>query len=339
MMETGKLEEVLAGWMNRHPTPGLAAAIVVDGEIVLMRGYGRTSVDEGAALVTKTTLFRILSTTKMLVWHRCDATGRARHPHAGYPHFAVSPLVTSEPRWAGRPDYPPPFAEPYLRALHLPRRLYQSGSGRLGRLGSRVPAEVSGADASRTGLALQQCWSVSRGLCGANGHGDTVSALDAGAALYAAGHGTHHVRSLSRSDLSLVPKDTGAVRMVGGRWITSLCRTLPGTRPEARSSCSEDLAQVALMYLHDGTVGTERLLSAETIALMQAPQVKYWTRDEEGYGLTWATFEYKSQALVRHNGGGVSSFQSVFILAPTQNAGLVVLAQWRARGRTRSESS
>ncbi|MGO8947745.1 MAG: serine hydrolase domain-containing protein [Ktedonobacterales bacterium] len=67
MMETGKLEGILAAWMDRHLTPGLAAAIVVDGEIVLLRGYGRTSVEEDAALVTETTQFRILSTTKMLV--------------------------------------------------------------------------------------------------------------------------------------------------------------------------------------------------------------------------------------------------------------------------------
>jgi CubicO group peptidase (beta-lactamase class C family) len=43
-------------------------------------------------------------------------------------------------------------------------------------------------------------------------------------------------------------------------------------------SCAQDLAQVALMYLHHGTLGNQRLLSAETIALMQTPQIKCWTQ-------------------------------------------------------------
>jgi CubicO group peptidase (beta-lactamase class C family) len=88
----------------------------------------------------------------------------------------------------------------------------------------------------------------------------------------------------------------------------------------------QDLSRVALLYLRHGALDTRPLLSSETIALMQTPLVKSWTRDEEGYGLTWATYEYKGHTLVRHNGGGVSSFQSVFILAPAQDAGLVLLA-------------
>lgn len=88
-------------------------------------------------------------------------------------------------------------------------------------------------------------------------------------------------------------------------------------------SCVHDLAQVALLYLRRGMSGTQRLLTAETIQLMHTPQVKTWTRDEGGYGLTWATIEYNGHALVRHNGGGVSSYQSVFILAPREDAGVV----------------
>jgi hypothetical protein len=40
MIETQKLEDTLASWMDHHPTPGLAAAILVDANVVLMRGYG-----------------------------------------------------------------------------------------------------------------------------------------------------------------------------------------------------------------------------------------------------------------------------------------------------------
>jgi hypothetical protein len=97
-------------------------------------------------------------------------------------------------------------------------------------------------------------------------------------------------------------------------------------------SCVHDLAQVALLYLHHGMRGKQRLLAAETIQLMQTPHVKCWTRDEGGYGLTWATAEYKGHTLARHNGGGVSSYQSVFVLVPTENAGLMLLANGGLKG-------
>jgi CubicO group peptidase (beta-lactamase class C family) len=67
MVKTGKLEDILQGWMDRQQTPGLTAAVVVESKITLLRGYGRTSAEEGGAPVSETTLFRIASTTKLLV--------------------------------------------------------------------------------------------------------------------------------------------------------------------------------------------------------------------------------------------------------------------------------
>jgi CubicO group peptidase (beta-lactamase class C family) len=89
-------------------------------------------------------------------------------------------------------------------------------------------------------------------------------------------------------------------------------------------STVHDLAHVALMFLAFGQYRHEQILSAESIRLMQTPQVKLWTLGEERYGLTLATERYKGLALVRHNGGGVSSYVSGFMLIPEKRAAIVL---------------
>ena len=331
MVETRELEETLAGWLDRHRTPGLAAAIVVDGEIVLLRGYGRTSVDEDAALVTETTLFRILSTTKMLVG------------------TVVMRLVEQ-----GTLALDAPISQ-YLPWLHLSRagledqvtlrHLLSHTSGLC-----TFPGDFTSRDPDSLDVWAHeylprypvltppgQVWLYSNtGLSLAAYVAQTVAATPF----------AHLMQELLFVPLGMerttfdplvaltYPCAQGHTRRSDGGWEVDhqFVQNTAWDPAGGALSCVQDLAQVALMYLHHGTVGNQRLLSAETIALMQTPQVKYWTRDEEGYGLAWATYEYKGQALVRHNGGGVSSFQSVFILAPTQNAGLVLLANGELEG-------
>ena len=325
MVETTELEETLAGWMDRHSTPGLAAAIVVDGEIVLLRGYGRTSVDESAAPVTGTTLFRILSTTKMLVG------------------TAVMRLAER-----GTLELDAPISR-YLPWLHLSRagledhislrHLLSHTSGLCTFPGDFTSRDADGLDVwaheylpSYPVLTPPgQVWLYSNaGLSLAAYVAQCVTATPFPHLMQEqlfAPLGMEHTTFDPLVALTY-PCAQGHTRRPDGGWMVDhqFVQNTAWDPAGGALSCVQDLAQVALLYLHHGTVGNQRLLSAETIALMQTPQVKYWTRDEEGYGLTWATFEYKGQALVRHNGGGVSSFQSIFILAPTQNAGLVVLA-------------
>jgi CubicO group peptidase (beta-lactamase class C family) len=331
MVETGKLEGTLADWMGRHPTPGLAAASVVDSNIVLLRGYGRTSVDEGAALVSETTLFRILSTTKMLV-----GTVVMRLVEQGT--LALDAPISG-----------------YLPWLHLSRagledqialrQLLSHTSGLCHFPGDFTSRDPDGLDVwaheylpSYPVLTPPgQVWLYSNaGLSLAAYVAQSVTATPFAQLmqeLLFAPLGMEHTTFDPLVALTY-PCAQGHTRRPDGGWEVDhqFVQNTAWDPAGGALSCVQDLAQVALMYLHHGTVGNQRLLSPETIALMQTPQVKYWTRDEEGYGLTWATYEYKGQALVRHNGGGVSSFQSVFILAPTQDAGLVLLANGGLQG-------
>ncbi|HEX5043667.1 MAG TPA: serine hydrolase domain-containing protein [Candidatus Polarisedimenticolaceae bacterium] len=59
---TARVEEEL----RETGAPGAAVAILRDGEIVYLKGFGRTSVEEDGHPVTPDTLFRLGSTTKMM---------------------------------------------------------------------------------------------------------------------------------------------------------------------------------------------------------------------------------------------------------------------------------
>jgi CubicO group peptidase (beta-lactamase class C family) len=60
------LEQRIKDQMCKAHVPGLALAIVQGSQIIYARGFGVTSVEDGALPVTPQTLFRIGSTTKAL---------------------------------------------------------------------------------------------------------------------------------------------------------------------------------------------------------------------------------------------------------------------------------
>ena len=60
------LDTSIVAEMKANATPGAAVAVVLGDSIVYLRGYGTTSLDGGEP-VTPQTLFRVASTTKMLV--------------------------------------------------------------------------------------------------------------------------------------------------------------------------------------------------------------------------------------------------------------------------------
>jgi CubicO group peptidase (beta-lactamase class C family) len=324
MPETAQLEAVITAWMDRHQAPGLAVAVISGGQLTLMRGFGSTSVEEGATPVTSSTLFRILSTTKMLV-------GTALMRLVEQNILGLDTPVSTYLHWLH-------LSQPGLEDRISLRHLLSHTSG----LG-HFPADFS----SRNSDGLQvwaheylpsypvltppgRVWLYSNtGLCLAAYIAQVVTAtpftglmqellfdpvnmshttFDPLVAL------THHCAlGHSRQDEDWV---------VDHQFVQNTAWDPAG----GALSCVQDLVQVTQLYLQNGTYQNQQLLSPETIELMHSPLVRCWTLDEGGYGLAWATSLYKGCPLVRHNGGGVSSFQSVFILAPSQASALVLLA-------------
>jgi CubicO group peptidase (beta-lactamase class C family) len=331
MVETRKLEEILLGWMDRQQTPGLAAAIVVESRIVLLHGYGQTSVDAGAAPVTETTLFRIASTTKLLVGTvvmrlveqgalALDAPISRYLPWLHLRQAGLEDQITLRhllSHTSGLCHFPADFASRDPDGLdvwaheHLPRYPALTPPGQVWLY-------------SNTGLSLAAY--VAQSVT------TTPFALLMHDLLFAP-LGMEHTTFDPLVALTY-PCALGHTRRADGGWEVDhqFVHNTAWDPAGGALSCVQDLAQVALLHLHHGMSGKQHLLAAETIQLMQTPQVKCWTRDEGGYGLTWATVQYKGHALVRHNGGGVSSYQSVFVLAPAMNTGVVLLANGGLEG-------
>lgn len=61
------IEQHMRAWIETYRIPGVAVAVVHEQEVLYSQGFGMTSVEDGAMPVTSQTLFRIASTTKMLV--------------------------------------------------------------------------------------------------------------------------------------------------------------------------------------------------------------------------------------------------------------------------------
>lgn len=83
-----------------------------------------------------------------------------------------------------------------------------------------------------------------------------------------------------------------------------------------------DLLQYGRFHLGDGvtSLGT-RLLTAESVAAMQTPQVILW--DKESWGLTWRVDDSFGARLVEH-GGGTKGQISRLTLVPQHNFALVI---------------
>ena len=61
------IDKLVYSYMH-EVTPGLAIAIVKDGEIVFMQGYGYSHIDRTVAINPKTTIFEYGSISKLFVW-------------------------------------------------------------------------------------------------------------------------------------------------------------------------------------------------------------------------------------------------------------------------------
>jgi CubicO group peptidase (beta-lactamase class C family) len=90
-----------------------------------------------------------------------------------------------------------------------------------------------------------------------------------------------------------------------------------------------DLLQYARFHLGDGTVQSEgeepgeaRLLSPESMALMQSPQAPVWKGDD--WGLSWALHDINGTRQVGH-GGGTNGQASHLLLIPEHDFAVAVL--------------
>ncbi len=85
-----------------------------------------------------------------------------------------------------------------------------------------------------------------------------------------------------------------------------------------------DLANFAMMQMHQGRFMDRQVLSPESVATMQASQVDLYTLAGTGYGLTFGVDTYKGLRRVGHD-GGISTFVSRFDMLLDESVAVIML--------------
>ena len=97
-------------------------------------------------------------------------------------------------------------------------------------------------------------------------------------------------------------------------------------------STASDMSKYALFHLRGGVVDGSRLISEESLREMHSPQVigtpYFWNFEEfqsTEYGLGWFTDIYRGVKMIGH-GGNTNGFSAQMTLLPAQNAAIVALS-------------
>ncbi len=337
MLDADRLDRDLIGLVERHGAPGLAAAAARGEALVYARGFGVTSVEEGGAAVTPTTLFPVASVTKPLT-----GTLVLRLVDAGV--LDLDRPVTAYVPWLR-------FADPAAGPGVTLRRLlsHTAGLPLFSSAGYR-PYGATDAGALRRWVrrSLPRCRLVAP-------PGARYAYSNAGVALagfVAAAAAGRPFPALLR-ELVLDP--------LGMRRTTldpAVALTYPLALPHARGPAGElavvhrfphdaalapaagiissahELARFASLHLTGGRFRGRQLLAPASVAAMHARQTATGEPSgTDGHGLTFGTDVYKGVRLAEHDGEG-GWCTSQLLLAPDHGAGVVALCNAYRAGLT-----
>ena len=325
-LDTQDLETRVQRWMDEKRIPGLALALVSEQETAYTHGFGVTSVEDGATAVTLETVFLIASVTKMLV-----GTALMRLVESGQ-------LTLDAPITTYLPDFHFTVADGAEEHITL-RQLLSHTSGLCTFRGDFSSSEADGLTRFVREALPSYPSLLPPGIAWL--YSNAGFALLAYIAETVTGRAFRDLMAELVFDLLEMRRTTfdPLVAMTYPMAQSHVIdpdghlhlehRFIQNTAIDASSglwSTAEDLAHVAQMYLNHGSFHGQRILSPETIREMQTPLVRLWTLRNEGYGLAFATEEYKGVSLVRHNGGGRGSYGACFYLAPGEHVGVIALA-------------
>lgn len=325
MQDTDALEECVTQWMAEKPAIGLAVAVVRHGEIVWQGGYGVTSCEDGAGAVSPLTIFRILSTTKLLT-----GTAIMRLVEQG-----VLDLDTPVSAWLPGFHFTLSDVADHITLRHL--LSHTSGLPTF-----RGDVMTTGSDglewfvrdylpAYPLLVSPGKVWLYSNaGMMLAAYIAQTVTGAPYRELMDTLVFAPLEMRRTTFDPLVALTYPCAQALQKGSDGSLEVVHTFAQNTAwdpaGGAMSCVSDMGRLALMYLGGGHYRHQQLLQPETIQMMQAPVVHTFTQQDEGYGLAFATEQYKGVDLVRHNGGGVASYASYFYLAPEQQTGVILLS-------------
>jgi CubicO group peptidase (beta-lactamase class C family) len=334
-----ELEEYIATSIREWELPGAAVAVVKDGRVLLVRGYGVRELGKPEP-VDAQTIFDIASLTKSftsaaigslvddgrLSW---DEPISRRLPEVEFADPYLTANVTLRDLLAHRTGLGaangPTFAAilPRDRLLRLVRYVEPVAPFRARYVYSNLAYAVVGeAGARAAGTTWEQL--VTERLLAPLGMTRTTADFAAAPRLgnLAVGHAVFggEQRPVPRGDAS---------------------RTHTAPAGAVQSSIA-DLATWMLFQLGDGTHAGRRVLSPDVMAAMHSPHVLSPTTEAfrssrqvqyfAGYGLGWQVFDYRGHLLWWHSGNGDGQVARM-VLVPELRLGITVLVNsWKAGG-------
>jgi CubicO group peptidase (beta-lactamase class C family) len=315
------IREAMAEWK----IPGLAIAVVKDGEVILSKGYGYRDADEELP-ITPRTLFAIGSITKsftVTLLGMIEDEGKVDwdEPVRSYlPDFELSDEVATEymtprdlvthrsglPRhdvlWYGSPLT---RRELYERLRHIePNREFREVF-QYQNLMYMTAGYLAGQIAGRNWEAL-----VAERI---------FEPLDMSRSNFS-------VEDSQKDDDFAYPHTEidDVLKQIDFRNIDEI-----GPAGSINSSVEEMIRYVQL-HMNKGKLGEEQLLSSNNAEQMQMPQmamrgtIQYDELGHTSYGMGFFVTSYRGRKLV-HHGGGIDGFISLLSFMPSENVGMIVL--------------
>ncbi len=312
--------------------PGAAIAIVKDGQVVLLKGYGVRRLGESTP-VTPHTLFQIASMTKAFT-----AAGLAILVDSGV--IAWDDRVTKHLPWFELAD-PWVTRELTIRDLLTHRSGLGLGAGDLlwlhsdynrGEIIRRLRA-ARPVSSFRSAYAYDNVLYVAAGEIIPAATGDTWEGFIAEHLLAPLGMSETRVgvKDLRSGDPFATPHN-----VIGGRLQVVPLDTVDNIAPAGGLISSvSDLARWVTVQLDSGRARSKRLWSASATREMWSPQTIMPIRESgaslgpltpnfSAYGLGWRLRDYRGHKIVWHT-GGLAGMTSRTTLVPDQRLGIVIL--------------
>lgn len=320
------LKEFVEARLNEWQVPGLAVAVVKDGEVVLTEGYGVRDITTGAK-VDRETVFAIASVSK------------------AFTTMAMGMLVDE-----GKLDWDTPIKtylpqfklyDTYLTDHLTPRDMvcHRSGVSRHDAIWYRNMSMTRAEIVRRMrylepNAGFRQVWQYNNMMYIAAGHlVEQVAGVS-----YEEFVQKRIFKPLGMESSSFTIAESQknpnlawphGLRQEEAIKIDLINVDLLGPAGSINSSV-EDLANWALLHLNKGIYGEQQLISAANLKQMHTPQMVVPTDrnfreiSHRMYGLGWSIEPYRGYNVVRHS-GGIDGFCTLVTFMPEENIGVVVL--------------
>jgi CubicO group peptidase (beta-lactamase class C family) len=332
------VDALIARQMSTYHVPGAALALIQDGRVVLVKGYGFRDLATNAP-VTSGTLFNIGSISKSFT-----ALGVAQLVDQHQVDLDA-PVIRYIPDL--RLSDPQATQEVTLRQLlshtsglpaddQWPRQVPSSREGIVQEFATMPITAQPGTRFQYCSRCVVLAAYVLERVTGQSWEAYTRTHIFEPIGMTTAGFGALGLEDAS--DRALPYRDETGAGAAPVTW--PRLEYLGPLAPAAGIDASiADMARYALFQLGDGTVSGRRAVSAQMLAELHRPEIAVgagWARPDIQslhYALGWFTGEDRGVQLVYHNGAN-PGFRATLVFAPSAKAGVVILTNGQAGGLT-----